>query len=119
MCTDEEIRETQNDYRLGRNGFENAHIWNSFVAYEEDYGVSTWEAFLPELDKIYIWKGVQILPYFKYILNIIGRARSSNRLQPTGRAPQALEFAINLLQAMEMSLKYITSKKYSRWVRAS
>jgi hypothetical protein len=41
MCTDEEIRETQNDYRLGRNGFENAHIWNSFVAYEEDYGVST------------------------------------------------------------------------------
>lgn len=38
MCTDEEIREAQNDYRLGKNGFENAHTWNSFVAYEEDYG---------------------------------------------------------------------------------
>lgn len=34
MCTDEEIKQAQLDYRKGQNGFENAHTWNSFVAYQ-------------------------------------------------------------------------------------
>lgn len=34
MCTDEEIKQALNDYRQGENGFEKAHTWNSWVAYE-------------------------------------------------------------------------------------
>lgn len=36
MTSDKEIEEARQDYRLGRNGFENAHKWNSFVVYEDD-----------------------------------------------------------------------------------
>ncbi|XP_078683790.1 pirin-like isoform X2 [Branchiostoma floridae x Branchiostoma belcheri] len=35
MNSQEEIRQAIDDYRHGRNGFENAPSWNSFVAYED------------------------------------------------------------------------------------
>ena len=36
MTSEEEIKAALNDYRQGRNGFENALKWNSFVAREDD-----------------------------------------------------------------------------------
>ena len=36
MNTEEEIKAAMNDYRQGRNGFENAPKWHSFVAREDD-----------------------------------------------------------------------------------
>jgi len=34
MNTEEEIQEAEKDYTHQRNGFEGAHAWNSWVAYE-------------------------------------------------------------------------------------
>lgn len=36
MNSQEEIRKTIQDYQQGRNGFEKAHTWNSFVGREQD-----------------------------------------------------------------------------------
>lgn len=35
MNTREQIQEAMTDYRNGRNGFEKAHSWNSFVTRDE------------------------------------------------------------------------------------
>lgn len=36
MTSEEELQETRKDYQYGRNGFENAHSWNSFIVTEDD-----------------------------------------------------------------------------------
>ena len=36
MNTEAEIREAISDYRLGKNGFENARTWNSFIVRKDE-----------------------------------------------------------------------------------
>lgn len=36
MTSEEEILEARKDYQFARNGFENAHTWNSFIVTEDE-----------------------------------------------------------------------------------
>ncbi|XP_062616772.1 pirin-like isoform X1 [Saccostrea cucullata] len=36
MSSEEELHQARKDYQFGRNGFENAHTWNSFIVTEDE-----------------------------------------------------------------------------------